>query len=158
MICVANCKCFSIFSLFINILVSYFCLSIFPSLKVLILFILSFFLFLSLSLSQFKLSLIELHHILLLLDCKPQPFTWLIVYVCVRAVLANLFSIKPTLRKVPRFGVKIERMLLNARKEVGFTVNLKAVKKDQFKSEDTRQENQQTPEWSWKKQQQEQSS
>lgn len=45
-------------------------------------------------------------------------------------------------------------MLLNARKEVGFTVNLKAVKKDQFKSEDTRQENQQTPEWSWKKQQQ----
>lgn len=61
---------------------------------------------------------------------------------------------KPTLKKVPRFGVKIERMLLNARKEVGFTVNLKAVKKDQFKSEDTRQENQQTPEWSWKKQQQ----
>lgn len=64
-----------------------------------------------------------------------------------------LFSIKPTLRKVPRFGVKIERMLLNARKEVGFTVNLKAVKKDQFKSEDARQESQQTPEWSWKKQQ-----
>jgi len=62
-------------------------------------------------------------------------------------------SIKPTLRKVPRFGVKIERMLLNARKEVGFTVTLKAVKKDQFKSEDARQENQQTPEWSWKKQQ-----
>lgn len=48
-------------------------------------------------------------------------------------------------------------MLLNAREEVGFAVNLKAVKKDQFKSEDTRQENQQTPEWSWKKQQQEQS-
>lgn len=62
-------------------------------------------------------------------------------------------SIKPTLRKVPKFGVKIERMLLNARKEIGFTVNLKAVKKDQFKSEDARQENQSTPEWSWKKQQ-----
>lgn len=66
-------------------------------------------------------------------------------------------SIKPTLKKVPRFGVKIERMLLNARKEVGFTVNLKAVKKDQFKSEDSRQESQQAPEWSWKKQQPEQS-
>lgn len=64
-----------------------------------------------------------------------------------------MISIKPTLRKVPKFGVKIERMLLNARKEVGFTINLKSVKKDQFKSEDTRQENQQTPEWSWKKQQ-----
>lgn len=62
-------------------------------------------------------------------------------------------SIKPTLRKVPKFGVKIERMLLNARKEVGFTVNLKSVKKDAFKSDDGRQENQQTPEWSWKKQQ-----
>lgn len=54
---------------------------------------------------------------------------------------------------MPKFGVKIERMLLNARKEIGFTVNLKSVKKDTFKSDDTRQENQQTPEWSWKKQQ-----
>lgn len=61
-------------------------------------------------------------------------------------------SIKPTLRKVPKFNVKIERMLLNARKEVGFTVTLKAVKKDHLKSEEARQESQQTPEWSWKKQ------
>lgn len=57
------------------------------------------------------------------------------------------------MRKVPKFGVKIERMLLNARKEIGFTVNLKSVKKDTFKSDDARQESQQTPEWSWKKQQ-----
>lgn len=62
-------------------------------------------------------------------------------------------SVKPTLRKVPKFNVKIERMLLNARKEVGFTVNLKAVKKDQFKNEDNRQDHkEQQPEWSWKKQ------
>lgn len=46
-------------------------------------------------------------------------------------------------------------MLLNARKEVGFTVTLKAVKKDHLKKEEDRQENQQTPEWSWKKQQSE---
>lgn len=60
----------------------------------------------------------------------------------------SLSSIKPTLKKVPKFGVKIERMLLNARKEIGFTINLKAVKKDtQFKNE----ENPQAPEWSWKK-------
>lgn len=58
------------------------------------------------------------------------------------------------MRKVPKFGVKIERMLLNARKEIGFTINLKSVKKDPLKSEETRQENQQAPEWSWKKQQQ----
>lgn len=58
--------------------------------------------------------------------------------------------IKPTLKKVPKFGVKIERMLLNARKEVGFTVNLKSVKRDQMKdAPSTDQAN--APEWSWKK-------
>lgn len=56
---------------------------------------------------------------------------------------------KPTLKKVPKFGVKIERMLLNARKEVGFTVNLKAVKKNPMKVEEQQQSA--TPEWSWKK-------
>lgn len=55
--------------------------------------------------------------------------------------------IKPTLKKVPKFGVKIERMLLNARKEVGFTVNLKAVKKNHMKVD----EQSAAPEWSWKK-------
>jgi len=45
-------------------------------------------------------------------------------------------------------------MLLNARKEVGFTVNLKAVKKDHLKQEETRQENQQAPEWSLRQKQQ----
>lgn len=45
-------------------------------------------------------------------------------------------------------------MLLNARKEVGFTVTLKAVKKDHLKQEDTRQENQQAPEWSLRQKQQ----
>lgn len=63
-------------------------------------------------------------------------------------------SIKPTLRKVPKFNVKIERMLLNARKEVGFTVNLKAVKKDHLKQDEARQENQQAPEWSLRQKQQ----
>jgi hypothetical protein len=57
--------------------------------------------------------------------------------------------IKPTLRKVPKFGVKIEKMLLNARKEVGFTVNLKSVKKNPMKVEE--QQGSSTPEWSWKK-------
>ncbi|KAG9509883.1 hypothetical protein GZH46_01585 [Fragariocoptes setiger] len=59
---------------------------------------------------------------------------------------------KPPLKKVPKFGVKIERMLLNARKEVGFSVNLKAVKRDQFKAETESREGDNTPEWSWKKQ------
>ncbi|KAG9511025.1 Intraflagellar transport protein 88-like protein, partial [Fragariocoptes setiger] len=60
--------------------------------------------------------------------------------------------IKPPLRKVPQYEQKIERMLLNARKEIGFTVNLKAVKKDQFKVEDKDKDNKdQPPEWSWKK-------
>lgn len=57
--------------------------------------------------------------------------------------------IKPTLKKVPKFGVKIERMLLNARKEVGFTVNLKAVKKSPMKLDESQQSA--TPDWSWKK-------
>ena len=68
---------------------------------------------------------------------------------------ARARSIKPTLRKVPKFNVKIERMLLNARKEVGFTVNLKSVKKSEhLKSEQESQ--QQAPEWSLRKQQSEQ--
>lgn len=58
--------------------------------------------------------------------------------------------IKPTLKKVPKFGVKIERMLLNARKEVGFTVNLKAVKRNQLKV-DMPGDQANEPEWSWKK-------
>lgn len=58
--------------------------------------------------------------------------------------------IKPTLRKVPKFGIKIERMLINARKEIGFTVNLKSVKKNQLKV-DTPNDQNTTPEWSWKK-------
>lgn len=58
--------------------------------------------------------------------------------------------IKPTLRKVPKFGVKIERMLLNARKEIGFTVNLKSVKRNQLKVNDPAEQTN-APEWSWKK-------
>lgn len=58
--------------------------------------------------------------------------------------------IKPTLKKVPKFGVKIERMLLNARKEVGFTVNLKAVKRNQLKVE-VPGDQANPPDWSWKK-------
>ena len=42
-------------------------------------------------------------------------------------------------------------MLLNARKEVGFTVNLKAVKRNQLKVEEPNDSSDQTPEWSWKK-------
>lgn len=57
--------------------------------------------------------------------------------------------IKPTLKKVPKFGVKIEKMLLNARKEIGFTVNLKSVKKNVLKDNATDQANE--PDWSWKK-------
>lgn len=58
--------------------------------------------------------------------------------------------IKPTLKKVPKFGVKIERMLLNARKEIGFTVNLKSVKRNQLKV-DVPSDQTSAPEWSWKK-------
>lgn len=58
--------------------------------------------------------------------------------------------IKPTLKKVPKFGVKIERMLLNARKEIGFTVNLKAVKRNQLKVE-VPGDQAAAPEWSYRK-------
>lgn len=56
--------------------------------------------------------------------------------------------VKPPLRRVPRYQAKIEKMLLNARKEVGFTVTLKAVKKDQFKVDEPKESsNQAPPEW-----------
>lgn len=60
---------------------------------------------------------------------------------------------KPPLKRVPKYEQKIERMLLNARKEIGFTVTLKSVKKDQFRVENERQKDNkdQAPEWSWKK-------
>lgn len=53
------------------------------------------------------------------------------------------------MKKTPKYEAKIERMILNARKEIGFTVALKAVKKDQMAdsvAKDCRNE----PEWSWK--------
>lgn len=59
--------------------------------------------------------------------------------------------VKPPLKRVPKYQAKIERMLLNARKEVGFTVNLKSVKKDQFKVEEPKDNKDQEPVWSWKK-------
>ena len=59
--------------------------------------------------------------------------------------------IKPPLKRVPKYQAKIEKMLLNARKEVGFTVTLKSVKKDQFKVDEVKDNKDQTPEWSWKK-------
>lgn len=59
--------------------------------------------------------------------------------------------VKPPLKRVPKYEQKIERMLLNARKEVGFTVTLKSVKRDQFKVEEPKDNKDQTPEWSWKK-------
>lgn len=52
---------------------------------------------------------------------------------------------------MPKFGVKIERMLINARKEVGFTINLKSVRKDAFKQDEEKKNDQSEPEWSWKK-------
>lgn len=51
---------------------------------------------------------------------------------------------------MPKYEQKIERMLLNARKEVGFTVTLKSVKRDQFKVDEPKTDTQ-APEWSWKK-------
>lgn len=63
--------------------------------------------------------------------------------------------VKPPLKRVPKYQQKIEKMLLNARKEVGFTVTLKAVKKDQFKVDETKDNKDQAPEWSWKKGQKE---
>ena len=64
--------------------------------------------------------------------------------------------VKPPLKRVPKYQAKIEKMLLNARKEVGFTVTLKAVKKEQFKVEEGSGTKDPAPEWSWKKGQQQQ--
>lgn len=65
--------------------------------------------------------------------------------------------VKPPLKHVPKYQAKIERMLLNARKEVGFSVNLKAVKKDQFKVEESRENKDQAAEWILKKESKQQS-
>lgn len=60
--------------------------------------------------------------------------------------------VKPPLKRVPKYQAKIERMLLNARKEVGFTVTLKQVKKDQFKVEEPKETSTgPPPEWVLKK-------
>lgn len=59
--------------------------------------------------------------------------------------------VKPPLKRVPKYEQKIERMLLNARKEVGFTVTLKSVKKDQFKVDEPKDSKDLAPDWSWKK-------
>lgn len=58
--------------------------------------------------------------------------------------------VKPPLKHVPKYQAKIEKMLLNARKEVGFTINLKAVKKDQFKIDEP-EIKEQPAEWTLKK-------
>lgn len=60
--------------------------------------------------------------------------------------------IRPPLKKIPKYEAKIERMLLNARKEIGFTVALKSVKKEQMT--ETKEKAKATPEWSWKQRQQ----
>lgn len=60
--------------------------------------------------------------------------------------------IRPPLKKIPKYEAKIERMLLNARKEIGFTVALKSVKKDQMT--ETKKTEKAAPEWSWKQRQQ----
>lgn len=60
--------------------------------------------------------------------------------------------IRPPLKKIPKYEAKIERMLLNARKEIGFTVALKSVKKDQMT--ETKETKKAQPEWSWKQRQQ----
>lgn len=58
--------------------------------------------------------------------------------------------IRPPLKRIPKYEAKIERMLLNARKEIGFTVAaLKSVKKEQM-SETKEPKKAQPPEWSWK--------
>lgn len=59
--------------------------------------------------------------------------------------------VKPPLKRVPKYEQKIERMLLNARKEIGFTVTLKSVKRDQFRVDESKDTKDQAPEWSWKK-------
>lgn len=45
-------------------------------------------------------------------------------------------------------------MLLNARKEIGFTVALKSVKKEQMT--ETKEPKKANPEWAWKQRQQQQ--
>ena len=60
--------------------------------------------------------------------------------------------IRPPLKKIPKYEAKIERMLLNARKEIGFTVALKSVKKEQMA--ETKETKKVQPEWSWKQRQQ----
>ena len=62
--------------------------------------------------------------------------------------------IRPPLKKIPKYEAKIERMLLNARKEIGFTVALKSVKKEQMV--ETKEPKKAQPEWSWKQRQQQQ--
>ena len=60
---------------------------------------------------------------------------------------------RPPLRRIPKYEAKIERMLLNARKEIGFTVTaLKSVKKDSVI--DNKEKRKVQPEWSWKQRQQ----
>lgn len=59
--------------------------------------------------------------------------------------------VKPPLKRVPRYEAKIARMLLNARKEIGFTVTLKSVRKDQFRVDEPKDNKNEQPEWSWKK-------
>lgn len=61
--------------------------------------------------------------------------------------------IRPPLKKIPKYEAKIERMLLNARKEIGFTVALKSVKKDQLADTKSLTKQQPAPEWSWKQRQ-----
>lgn len=59
--------------------------------------------------------------------------------------------VKPALKRVPKYEQKIERMLLNARKEIGFTVTLKSVRRDQFRVDEPKDTKDEAPEWSWKK-------
>lgn len=54
------------------------------------------------------------------------------------------------MKKIPKYEAKIERMLLNARKEIGFTVTLKSVKRDQFKVDEPKDNKDQAPEWSFR--------
>lgn len=61
--------------------------------------------------------------------------------------------VRPPLKKIPKFEAKIERMLLNARKEVGFTVALKSVKKKDALAVEPKSDHKATPEWSWKSKQ-----
>lgn len=56
------------------------------------------------------------------------------------------------MKKIPKYEAKIERMLLNARKEIGFTVALKSVRKEQMT--ETKETKKTGPEWAWKQRQQ----